>query len=532
MIELQKKDTALMKKSLDSWLAALEFREEANLDKDEETIRVFKNYTAYFPQDEKTQKIFPRLFNLEFAKERQNDAFATLQRFAKFYPDENKLQKDLQRILINDAIEKKKPETLNIWLAGLQKGFLKFDREEVQKVEETLAKLLFERFEILRKKGDFESAIAGYQQVYFDRQYPENIRAEAAFNMIFIFVDTNKTNDALSWLARSFKSLPAKDKQQKKGLLLKQIIRLSLKQDLYGSEKLSLFSISQFCKDKDKINGEMVENLLSVYLAQNYMSKLFYNYSRMKACANSDLDWVALDKAILVHLARNNDYSLMFRFIAPRKDQAEFMKVALSLSYQQLFANFHDESKRRFYLKILELSQDKQDKKLLADIKNVEKLTQEIQAFTKRAIVLDDKKAFDMEDFNTKLSTRIEDLTQISQASSDILKGLDPHLILLVQNAQVFLLEKLSQEVRGFEPNENDQNFIKDFKNQMNGLATNFDNERNKIIGKSHSLITKYKIFFKDAPHIYETGNILAETDYRTPASYLSLNTSPIKEAK
>src|SRR5690606_1653122 len=150
-------------------------------------------------------------FNLEFAHKTNNEAFKTLSRFTSFYPEENSLQKDLFRILINDSIERKSPEILNVWLAELQKGFLKFELDEVKKVEETLAKLLFDRFEKLRKDGKFDEAIAGYQKVYFDKQYPENIRAEAAFNMIFIFVDTDRTNDALKWLAKSFESLPQKE---------------------------------------------------------------------------------------------------------------------------------------------------------------------------------------------------------------------------------------------------------------------------------------------------------------------------------
>lgn len=529
-LELKAKKTKEMKKSLDSWLAALAGRELSSHQKDLETIRVFKNYTEYFPKDEKTQKIFPRLFHLEFAKKGHEDAFKTLRRFSSFYPNENDQQKDLLRILINDSIDKKSPEILNIWLAHLQKGYLKFDIKEIQKVEETLAKLLFDRFEKLRVDKKYEEAIAGYQKIYFDNQYPKNIRAEAAFNMIFIFVDTDRTNDALKWLAKSFQNLPEKEKKQKKDILLKQIIRLTLKQDLWGGEKLALFSISHFCKDKDTINNEMIQNLASVYFAQNYLSKLFYNYPRMKICASNQFDWTQMDKNILVHLIRNKEFNLLQRFILPRKNDNEFMKFALNLSYQFLFTNFEDNSKRKFFMTLLSYSNSEQDKKLLADIENIKRLQDNMESFSSHPIVVEKK--FDMEKFNTKLSTRIEELTQLSKDSSSILKGLDPHLILLVQNSQVVLLTKLAEEVRSYNPQGETKDFIAQFKGQMQALAANFDIEKNKIIKKSHVLIQKNELFFKDAPHLYATGNILSNTDYRTPASYLSLTTAPIQEVR
>lgn len=253
------KHQELARKSLNSLLAltAMEVIEK-DLNK-KYLIFAYSEHVGLWPRDEKSEQIYPKLF--EIYRDGGNDvkAAGVVRAFNKAYPEHLKDQQVLMTKILDMFIERKETKKLAAWIHEFKTGFLSFSREVIEKTEITLGNMLFMEYQDLAKKGDKLAAAKGFESIYVNKLYTSKVKSQSAFFAALTYLELAETVKSYHWQALAYTQMTEEEKLSKRDEQLKMAERTYKLQDFTTSYKIAEFLLKKFCHLKDDTQNRFYE---------------------------------------------------------------------------------------------------------------------------------------------------------------------------------------------------------------------------------------------------------------------------------
>lgn len=510
----------LRAKNMDAIFACIDNIQFNKKDKQQELVFAFNKYLNYWPKDEKAQKIYPRLFGIYQERKDFVNMQASLDRYVENFKSDLKNHQDLYRVQLDLLIKDKDTQLLALKINQMQKGYLNFTKVEVKKSETILANILFEQYKQMNENGEPKKALAGYQKVHFTDYYPKSIKGEAAFNMGMIYTDLEDNNNAFKWYKKSFQFMTRKEIAKKRLFLEKMALRTALLHNFLNAAKLEKFIVGIFCSEKDQ-NQKNFINAIHYDLANDYVSKVNYTFKKYSKCVNEIPN--SLKKEVMTHLFENKHFSSFESFVEEHK-LAAIYKEEIAFYLERIYWNNYKKSKFKEvqYLGKLRSLNTKSTTMLLQSLNLYDKLKEDMAKFNKE-IILINKKNPDPNKFINDLTARMNHLKKFNEKANHIFELGHGQVSVLVYDLLVKLGENFSNEVLAYKIPIPDNNFQKQFKNEMNKIASTIQQETKNLKTKSQNLIEKYELLLGQREDSHSGYSILEVSDIRPKTSEMAI---------
>lgn len=253
------KNNELARKSLNSLLAltAMEVMEK-ELNK-KYLIYAYSEHIGFWPKDDKSELIYPKLF--EIYRERGDDekASVVIRAFNKAYPELLKDQQILMTKVLDLFIERKETKKLAGWIHEFKAGFLAFSKDTIEKTEITLGNMLFMEYQELARQGDKLAAAKGFESIFQNKLYTAKVKSQSAFFAALTYLELGETQTSFKWQVLAFENMNAEEREAKRDEELKMAQRTYKLQDFVTSFKISKYFLDKFCSKKDEIQNRFYE---------------------------------------------------------------------------------------------------------------------------------------------------------------------------------------------------------------------------------------------------------------------------------
>lgn len=277
------KHNDLARKSLNSMLALTGMEVLPKEENKQYLVFAYSNHISLWPRDEKSEQIYPKLF--EIYREAYDDIKATtlIAQYNKAYPEHLKEQQTFMTKILDQFIDKKNTVKLNHWVAEFKKGFLAFSKETIEKTEIVLGNLLFIEYQELAKKGDRLAAAKGFEGLYVHKLYPDKVKYQAAFFAAMAYLELGETVKSYYWQELAHARMTEEEKLSRREEQMKMAERTYKLQDFTTSFKLSGFLLKKYCHLKDDIQNRLYEISVMTALVDerpNDAEKVVNDFSR------------------------------------------------------------------------------------------------------------------------------------------------------------------------------------------------------------------------------------------------------------
>lgn len=231
-------------------------------------IFAYSEHLGLWPRDEKSELIYPKLF--EIYRESQDDAKATgvLRAYNKSYPEHLKDQQKLMTQVLDQFIDKKATAKLAHWIHQFKEGFLAFSPETIEKTEIVLGNILFIQYQEMAKKGDKLSAAKGFESIYVNKLYTDKVKSQSAFFAALAWLEMGETVVSYNWQALAHARMTEEEKLERRVEQLKISERMYKLQDFVTSYRLSESLLKKFCSLKDDTQNRFYEIAIMTSLVE------------------------------------------------------------------------------------------------------------------------------------------------------------------------------------------------------------------------------------------------------------------------
>lgn len=145
----------------------------------------FNSYLYFYPRGEKSNIIYERLLNYYRDTGKEEKMFSVLRKYNKYYPKEQKKQRDFYKSVLNKYIDMKNIGALASLKKLVDKKFLGFSIAESNKLGKIMTQIYFSKYEDLAKAGKFTAAIAGFEKLFRDKKSKFVLRVDSLRKKMF-----------------------------------------------------------------------------------------------------------------------------------------------------------------------------------------------------------------------------------------------------------------------------------------------------------------------------------------------------------
>lgn len=489
-----KKNDSKIRDTMEAIFTSIDKAQMSEDRKDVELIFAYDQFATIWPNHEKTPDAFMRLFNLFDKRNEISSMESALDRYVKNNPKDIKAQRDLYRRLINDSLDKKQAYRLNDYLAKLKAGHLRFEIKEISQVESSLANLLFQNSIRYAQEKNYDKALEGLKKVYFDLNFPNSIKAHAAYFLGVFSGENNDPHSSLKWFKKGFPLLSQSDQLEKKREINKISQRLALIGDFSNAAYIQEFILDHFCESK-KENESNLLHALEFHMANHHTLKSLHSYQTFKSCVN---DKAQAQEKIIRYLFNHEDRSQLLSFLSDEpliEDNNRLISDLLEIIYLESIRNnsLKQEVVRLAKVRNLRhiLDMEEFESKFSLNKNAMNKLLQS-------QLVLNED--FSPESFKQDMSIRIREFSELINQRNELALKANPNQALLVIQENIRNYAILSKELRQYRLPELDMskfstNFEKTFSDQLNRLALSLDQKKAQQQAQGIQLISKTDVF-------------------------------------
>lgn len=466
-----KPDDARQRKILNSLLAltgeeVLEKKAQREL-----LVYTYENHVAIYPKDDMSLKIYPKLFQIHREDKFDDGAVSAVERYHKNYPGDLKTQQELMKSLLDDFIKAKEVLKITHWIGEFKKGFLKFDRDVIEKTEIILGQILFVTAQERVARGEKREALKIFEDVFKTTIYPTKVRALAGIQAADLELDLADPLAALPWMEKSLELLEKKELEEKVPHLTTMVERMAYMREFRGAVRMSDSLLKKSCGFKSKAQDRLWELSINFHLT---LADDVINRSQFKAfaqCASAtEVEKKMADHILWYYWDQNDSSNLIsswgdFKKVSSKDDYITYL---LDLYWDQPEAG--QKSLRS------ELIKHKDHPKVAALMEEF-KLQEKFQSRREQIlsqVLLDETKPFDGDAFNAKLEGF---LLEIKKLAEDVKP--------LLSSEQIKIREQTNQQLQGFygavsdklmslKTQETDAEFVAGFQAEMHNVSKVF----------------------------------------------------------
>ncbi|HXH30097.1 MAG TPA: hypothetical protein VNJ01_04740 [Bacteriovoracaceae bacterium] len=274
------------RKALNSLLALTGMEVLEKSDNKKYLIYTYTEHLSWWPKDEKSEQIYPKLFEIYHEVKDDKKATEVLALYNKHYPQHLKAQQDLMTKILDQFIEAKATAKLAHWIEEFQGGFLKFPRKTIEKTEIILGNILFVQYQDMAKKGSRLEAAKGFEKIYTNKLYSDKVKYQSALFAAQAYLELGETVKSYNWQALAYARMTEEEKFARREDHLKMTERTYKLQDFVTAYKISDFILNKYCSKKDNTQSRFYEIGIMTALVEEKTKDAEYIVERYSKCIN------------------------------------------------------------------------------------------------------------------------------------------------------------------------------------------------------------------------------------------------------
>ena len=464
------KHDELARKSLNSLLALTGQEVLAKDENKKYLIFAYSEHIGFWPRDEKSEQIYPKLF--EIYREMQDDkkSTAVIRSYNKAYPEHLKEQQTFMTKILDQFIDKKNTERLTYWVGEFKTGFLSFSKDVIEKTEITLGNILFIQYQELAKKGERVAAIKGFESLYVHKLYPDKVKYQAAFFASMLNLELGETVKSYHWQALAYARMTEEEKLERREEQMRMAERTYRLQDFNTSYKIADFLLKKFCSLKDDTQTRLYEVAVMTALVEEKAADAERIVSEYSKCLKKpEVRDSALAQIYSLHEKKGDFFNLRL-FV--KRHHVEPYITQYRFSLQKWFWEKTDVNLKAHIQAEFKDLKHPETLAWLQEInlhKEAEKDMQEI-----RATVVWNKPQFDGEAFNKSLESYLLKLKNFKDRYQPLTQSTQVDLAILTTRLFSEVYSHIGQTIQGLRPAGMDAQTMNDFGNAMKQLSQQF----------------------------------------------------------
>ncbi len=433
-------------------------------------IFAYTEHVGLWPRDEKSELIYPKIFDIY--REVQDDPKATgvLRAYNKNYPEHLKSQQEMMTKILDQFIDKKATAKLAHWINEFKTGFLSFSKDTIEKTEIVLGNILFVQYQEMAKKGDKLAAAKGFESIYVHKLYPDKVKWQSAMFAAMTYLELGETVNSYHWQALAYARMTEEEKLSRREDQLKMTERTYKLQDFKTSYKLADFLLKKFCSLKDDTQNRLYEVGVMTALVENKPTDaeaIVRQYSHCLKKAETREDSLA---QIYQHYEKLGDFHALRLFVKRYSVEPYITQYRYTLqkwywekSSAQLKLNIREE------FKALNHAETNQWLKEMDMFKQGLTKLEEIEQY-----VIWNKPSFDGEAYNKSLENYLVKVQNFKQTYTALTQSSQLDLAILSTRlfAQMYL--HVGESIQNVRPQGMDSAMLKDFQGAMKQLSGQF----------------------------------------------------------
>lgn len=488
--KLTKDKSDTTRKSLDAMLATIELAKLPKAKEDEYTIFAFKNFVIFYPQSDKSQAIYQKLFNKYFELNRIKKAVNILMAYKFYYSGDEKIHREMLTQILDSYIKEKNTDKLAFWIGKIEKGYLNFSKDYIENSIAVLGGLLFNKYQALEKKGQIKEAMKGYESIYDSKQYPKRTKAEAAYAISALSLEQNKAKESYKWLKNSLELYEDKDLIKVTGSLFVLAKGYRLLQNFETSNEVALLVAKRFCKDLYK-NKEDFYQLINENIIVHKMniSSLIGAEEEFKKCD--------LSEKLLTRTQTENMERLIYA--DKYKDSIAYFKA--NVTNAALSKMMEKYIKYKFYQNPELVKKDMVDLQSALDFTSTMTQYQNVQEFTKKVeemkFVFTEEEKFNEDKFNSELEQYFAMIGELNNEAVALSKQSGPEEVIMIRNVLGKPYFSLVKAVRSYIPKGVDEKYLEGFKQGMRQITESLLSKGLQVDREKMAFLEKNNYFFE-----------------------------------
>jgi hypothetical protein len=464
------KDEKRARKALNSLLALTGMEV---LDKEENRQYLIFGYTehiAFWPKDEKSEQIYPKLFEIYRELHDDEKAADLLALYNKNYPQHLKSQQEMMTKILDQFIEKKNTVKLVHWINRFKKGFLSFSQDTITKTEIVLGNILFIQYQDLAKKGDKLAAAKGFEEIYVNKLYTDKVKYQSAFFASLAYLELGESVKSYHWLDLAHARMNEEQMVERRDEELKITERMYRLQDFKTAYKMSENHLKHFCAKKDANLNRFFEIGVMTALVEDKpqdAEELIHTYSK---CTNKPELADQSHSQIYQYLEKQTDFYALRDFM--REHMVEPYLTQWRITTQKWYWETTDKpTKNQIFTEFKRLNHDETNK-WVAEIMLLEdarKAKNELSHF-----VFWNKPAFDGDAYNKSLENYLLKVQQFKDKYSALTQASQTDVAIISTKLFAQLYLNVGGKIATMNPQGLDKEIVVDFQKAMKQVAAPF----------------------------------------------------------
>lgn len=493
------------KKSLEAMLSTLELAKLPKAKMDEYTVFAFKNYLLFYPQSDKSQAIYQKLFNKYFEAGKINKAVNVLLVYKYFYKGDEAIHREMLTQILDSYIKEKNTDKLAFWINKIEKGYLHFSTDYIQNSIAVLGGLLFDKYQALEKKGQIKEAMKGYESIYDSKQYPKRTKAEAAYAIAALSVEQNKAKDSNKWLKRSLELYDDRDLVKITPSLLVMARGYRLLQNFELSTEVAALVSRKFCKDLFKNKDDFYELLSeNTVIHDSNIANLIKYEEEFKKCDIGEKLLVRTQTENLerfIAADRMQDSIAYFKAITPSAPAQRMMSKYLKYKYYQAPEKHH---------KDIEGLKDNADLQLATVLEQHGYINEFIKKVQDMKFVFTSEEKFNEDKYNSELEQYFSMITELNTEAINLSKNSSPEEVIMLRNILAKPYFSLGKAVQNYVPQGVDNAYLQGFKQGMRQIIESLNAKGLQVDREKVAFLEKNNYFFE------VQKNVMLDSDSET----------------
>jgi hypothetical protein len=464
------KNTEQARKSLNSLLALTGLEVLEKDDNKKYLIFAYSEHIALWPRDEKSEQIYPKLF--EIYREAYDDKKATgvIRDYNKAYPEHLKEQQVFMTKILDQFIDKKNTDKLTYWVSEFKTGFLSFSKDTIEKTEIVLGNILFLQYQELAKKGERLAAAKGFESLYVHKLYPDKVKYQAAFFAAMAYLELGETVKSYHWQALAYSRMTEAEKLERREEQMKMAIRTYHLQDFKTSYKIADFLLKKFCPLKDETQNRLYEIAVMTALVEE---------------KQIDAEKIVNDYSKCLKKPETRDHSLAQIYQLYEK-KGDFFGLRLFVKRHSVepYISQYRYSLQKWYWEKTDMNLKSHIRNEFKELNHPETLgwINEMNLYKEATVEMQDilktvvwnKPAFDGEAFNKSLESYLLKLKQFKDRYQPLTQSTQVDLAILSTRMFGEVYGHIGGTIQGLKPQGMDAATMKDFSQAMKDLSAQF----------------------------------------------------------
>lgn len=478
------------RKSLEAMLSTIEYAKLPKAKEDEYTIFAFKNFVIFYPQSDKSQTIYQKLFNKYFELNRIKKAVNTLMVYKHYYKGDENIHREMLTQILDSYIKEKNTDKLAFWIGKIEKGYLNFNKDYIENSIAVLGGLLFNKYQALEKKGMIKEAMKGYESIYDSKQYPKRTKAEAAYAIAALSLEQNKAKESYKWLKKSLELYENKDLIKVTGSLFVLAKGYRLLQNFETSQEIALLTARRFCKDlyKNKEDFYQLINENTIIHKMN-VGNLIKVEEEFKICDLSE------------KLISRTQTENMERLIYADKYQDAITYFKANSTNPSLVRMMDKYMKYKFYQNPEATEKDLVALQSALDLSANMTQFSYVKDFVKKAnemkFVFTEEEKFNEDKFNQELEQYFAIIGELNNEAIALSKQSGPEEVIMIRNILSKPYFSLVKVVRNYSPKGVDGRYLEGFKQGMRQITESLLSKGLQVDREKMAFLEKNNYFFE-----------------------------------